>query len=117
MEKVGTNMDFEMRTPMLGNFVDEVIVAKWYKRPNDFCGTGELLVDLECDKAVLEIMAPTAGILDLIVAPEGGRVRSGSLLGLIRPNSVSPLSGITSGPIKLLSRRRRRTWARSINRY
>lgn len=60
--------------------VSEGKVVKWLKNSGETFATGEIVAELETDKAILEIEAPAAGRLKSIVAPVGRMVRMGERL-------------------------------------
>jgi 2-oxoglutarate dehydrogenase E2 component (dihydrolipoamide succinyltransferase) len=76
-------MATEIRVPSLGESVAEATVAKWLKRPGDRVAVDEPLVELETDKATLEVPAPIAGTLAEILAEEGATPAVGAVLGRI----------------------------------
>jgi pyruvate dehydrogenase E2 component (dihydrolipoamide acetyltransferase) len=49
--------------PKLGNAVEECILARWYKQPGDTVASGDILADIETDKANFELTAPVDGTL------------------------------------------------------
>jgi 2-oxoglutarate dehydrogenase E2 component (dihydrolipoamide succinyltransferase) len=69
--------------PQLGETVLEGTVATWHKAVGDTVGKGELLLDVETDKAATEIEAPEAGVLSSINVPEGETVDVGTVLAVI----------------------------------
>ena len=62
--------------------VSEAVVVRWRKRPGDTFSAGEVIAEVETDKAVLEVDAPAAGRLVRIAAPVGATVKMGGLLGV-----------------------------------
>ena len=64
--------------------ISEGKVVRWAKAVGDAVKAGELVAEVETDKAVVEIEAPVAGILGQIVAPEGTVVKMGGQLGIVR---------------------------------
>ena len=62
--------------------VSEAKVLNWRKQPGDLLQTGEVIAEVETDKAVLEVEAPGAGRLVRIAAPAGTVVKMGGLLGV-----------------------------------
>jgi len=48
--------------PRLGNTVEECLLVKWRKQKGDRVAEGEVIADIETDKATFEIAAPAAGI-------------------------------------------------------
>jgi len=69
--------------PQLGETVLEGMVATWYKAVGDAVEKGELLLDVETDKAATEIEAPAAGVISSIGVPEGETVDVGTVLAVI----------------------------------
>jgi 2-oxoisovalerate dehydrogenase E1 component len=65
--------------------ISEGKVVRWAKAVGDNVKAGELVAEVETDKAVVEIEAPVAGVLAQIVAPEGTVVKMGGQLGTVRP--------------------------------
>ena len=49
--------------PSPGESITEVTLGQWHKQDGDWVETDEVLVDIESDKATLEVRAPAAGVL------------------------------------------------------
>ncbi len=73
-------MAIEIRVPTLGESVTEATIGQWYKKPGDAVSADEPLVELETDKVALEVNAPSAGVLESIVAETGTTVEVGALI-------------------------------------
>jgi len=69
--------------PQLGETVLEGTVAAWYKKAGDAVAKGDLLLDVETDKAATEIEAPADGVIASIAVPEGETVDVGTVLAVI----------------------------------
>lgn len=69
--------------PQLGETVLEGTVAVWHKGAGDAVEKGEMLLDVETDKAATEIVAPASGVLSSINVPEGETVDVGTVLAVI----------------------------------
>ncbi len=74
-------MATEIKVPTLGESVTTATVARWLKQTGDAVAADEPLVELETDKVTVEVNAPVAGRLGVIVAAEGAEVEVGALLG------------------------------------
>lgn len=85
-------MSIEVKVPALPESVADATVAKWYKELGDTVIYGENLVDLETDKVMLEVPAPSDGVLQQIIKPEGERVKSSELLAMISSEVVKTAS-------------------------
>src|SRR5438093_10397355 len=75
-------MSVDVRIPTLGESVTEGVIVRWAKRDGEAVAADDVLLELETDKASLEIPAPGAGVLH-IVKPEGEKVAVGELVARI----------------------------------
>jgi 2-oxoglutarate dehydrogenase E2 component (dihydrolipoamide succinyltransferase) len=75
-------MSIEVRVPQLGESITRGVIARWRKKSGDLVKAEEPILDLETDKAVMEIAAEISGRLE-IVEPEGATVEVGALLARI----------------------------------
>jgi 2-oxoglutarate dehydrogenase E2 component (dihydrolipoamide succinyltransferase) len=82
-------MAIEIVAPTLGESVSEATVGKWFKKAGEAVKSGEVLAELETDKVTLEVNAPAAGVLAVIVVKEGENVTPGALLGTIAAGEVA----------------------------
>ncbi len=91
-------MSLEIKVPMLPESVNEAVVAVWYKSPGDLCEEGEVIVDLETDKVMLEVVATQAGQLTRQHVSEGDTVTANSVLASIDPAGASATPNATVSP-------------------
>ena len=63
-----------VEAPKLGNTVEEVLIARWAKRKGDAVTAGELVAEIETDKATFELTAPVSGTLLETFFEEGALV-------------------------------------------
>jgi 2-oxoglutarate dehydrogenase E2 component (dihydrolipoamide succinyltransferase) len=82
-------MAIDIVVPELGESVSEGTVGCWLKQLGEAVGADEPLVELETDKATLEISSPKAGVLSEILVPEGEDVEIGAVLGRIEEGAVA----------------------------
>jgi 2-oxoglutarate dehydrogenase E2 component (dihydrolipoamide succinyltransferase) len=76
-------MTIEVRVPQLPESVADATLVTWHKQPGDAVSRDENLVDLETDKVVLEVPAPTAGVIKELKVENGATVTSGQVLALL----------------------------------
>ena len=76
-------MSIEVRVPQLPESVTDATLVSWHKKPGDQVGRDENLVDLETDKVVLEVPAPSAGVIKEIRVENGATVTSGQVLAIL----------------------------------
>jgi 2-oxoisovalerate dehydrogenase E1 component len=67
--------------------VSEGKLVKWLKAVGDVVAAGDVVAEIETDKAVVEIEAPVAGRLSAIEQPVGAVVPMGGRIGAIEPVS------------------------------
>jgi pyruvate dehydrogenase E2 component (dihydrolipoamide acetyltransferase) len=63
--------------------MEEGTIVKWNKNEGDAVKTGDVLAEIETDKANMEMEAQGSGILRKILVPAGGKAPVGSLIGVI----------------------------------
>jgi len=73
----------EVKVPQLSESVAEATLLQWKKKPGDAVAIDEILIEVETDKVVLEVPAPSAGVLSKIVKVDGSTVVSGELIATI----------------------------------
>jgi len=69
--------------PQAGESVSSGVVLRWVKRVGDYVKRDEALLELETDKATLEVPAPVAGVLTAQLVKEGDTVKIGASVGSI----------------------------------
>jgi pyruvate dehydrogenase E2 component (dihydrolipoamide acetyltransferase) len=69
--------------PKLSDAMETGKVIKWLKKEGDAVKGGDIIAEIETDKANVEIEAFGAGVLRKIVIGEGGQVPVGDLIGVI----------------------------------
>ena len=87
-------MAIDIVVPNLGESVTEGTVSVWLKKPGDPVAADETLLELETDKATLEIPSPAAGVLSEVLVPEGEDVEIGALLGRIEAGAAAPVAEV-----------------------
>ena len=60
--------------PKSGNTVEECVIGRWVKQAGDAVSAGDVLAEVETDKATFEITAPVGGTLLVTFFPEGALV-------------------------------------------
>ena len=68
--------------PKQGNSVESCLIAGWKKKVGDQVSEGEVLCEVETDKAIMELVARGDGVLGKIIAPEGTTLEVGELVGI-----------------------------------
>ena len=63
-----------LQMPKLGNTVEECFITKWHKHKGDAVAAGDVIADIETDKATFELTAPVDGVLLETYFEEGALV-------------------------------------------
>jgi 2-oxoglutarate dehydrogenase E2 component (dihydrolipoamide succinyltransferase) len=73
----------EVKVPQLSESVAEATLLQWKKKVGDAIAIDEILIEVETDKVVLEVPAPSAGVLAEIVMGDGSTVLAEQLIARI----------------------------------
>ena len=76
-------MAIEIKVPPLGESVTEASIAKWMKQVGDAISIDENLVELETDKATLDVPSPVTGKIVSLAANEGDTLGAGAVLAVV----------------------------------
>ena len=79
----------EVKVPQLSESVAEATMLQWKKKVGDAVAVDEILIDIETDKVVLEVPAPSAGVLVEILVADGGTVAAEQLIARIDTAAVA----------------------------
>jgi pyruvate dehydrogenase E2 component (dihydrolipoamide acetyltransferase) len=83
----------EVVMPVLGQARDSGRLVRWLKREGDLVTRGEPLLEVETEKAVVEVEAPGSGVLSGVRVREGEEVPVGTVLAYLMAPAVRPGSG------------------------
>ena len=73
----------EVKVPQLSESVAEATLLQWKKKAGDAVAADEILVEIETDKVVLEVPAPSSGVIAEIVQADGATVVAEQLIARI----------------------------------
>ena len=90
-------MAYEFRMPDLGEGVAEGEIVRWLVAVGEEVAEDDLLVEIQTDKATVEVPSPAAGVVSRILAEEGDVVPVGELLVVIGGEDGG--SGIASSAV------------------
>jgi len=86
----------EIKMPRLSDTMEEGAIATWHKKPGDPVAVGDVLVEIETDKAVMEYEAYQAGTLAEILVPEGENADIGAPIALLDDGAGGPAPSATA---------------------
>ena len=73
----------EVKVPQLSESVAEATMLQWKKKVGDSVAIDEILIEIETDKVVLEVPAPSAGVITELSVADGGTVVAEQLIAKI----------------------------------
>ncbi len=73
--------------PRLSDTMEEGTISRWLKKPGDAIKKGDILAEIETDKANMELESYDAGTLEEIVVQEGETVPIGQVIAVIGSGS------------------------------
>ena len=82
----------EVKVPQLSESVAEGTLLTWKKKPGEAVAIDEILVEIETDKVVLEVPAPSAGVMAQIVKNDGESVVSEEVIARIDTDGTAQVS-------------------------
>ena len=93
-------MPVELKVPDAGESISEVRIGAWRKTVGEFVALDEVVVEIETDKAAMELPAPIGGMLVKILAEGGASVSVGDVIGLIEKHEApsTPITRQQSDP-------------------
>ena len=98
----------EVKVPQLSESVSEATLLQWKKKAGEAVKVDEILIEVETDKVVLEVPAPSAGVLTEILQADGATVVADQLLaridtaavaGAAAPAAATPPAPAAAAPI------------------
>src|SRR5437867_5844019 len=95
--------------PKLTDTMEEGVVVKWKKHEGDLVGSGDVLAEIETDKAVMDLEAFSSGTLRRVLVNDGTTVKAGALIAVIAEpdedisavlaDTMAPAPGAMQGPV------------------
>ncbi len=79
----------EVTMPRLSDTMQEGTIARWLKKPGDEIKKGDILAEIETDKATMDLEAYDAGTLQQILVQEGETVPIGQAVALVGTGAVA----------------------------
>ncbi len=100
-------MAVELEVPSVGESVTEVFIGNWLKREGDPVVKDEPLVEIETDKATLEISATVSGLLSKVLKREGESAAVGEVIALLQEGPPPAAEAVTAEEVRVMPAARR----------
>lgn len=82
-------MAVNIEMPKLSDTMTEGTLLKWHKKVGDRIEIGDIIAEVETDKATMEMEAFDEGVLTSINIPEGGKAAINSIIAVLDGNDVA----------------------------
>ena len=92
-------MALELKVPEVGESITEVMIGAWKKREGDAVTRDESVVEIESDKATVELPAPVAGSVTKILKGTGEKAMVGEVIGYMEPAGSAAVAPPASAPV------------------
>ena len=98
----------EVKVPQLSESVAEATLLQWKKKVGEAVAVDEILIEVETDKVVLEVPAPSAGVIVELVQPDGATVAAEQLIaridttataGAVAAPAVAPAAAVATAAV------------------
>ncbi len=81
-------MAIELKVPTVGESITEVEIGTWLKQAGEAVEKDEPIVEIESDKATVEVFAPESGTISQIIKSTGQAATVGELIGYLEPGQA-----------------------------
>ena len=89
-------MAIELKVPEVGESITEVMIGVWKKNVGDSVSTDETVVEIESDKATVELPSPSDGVVSSILKQAGEQAVVGEVIGYLEAVSSSQTTPATT---------------------
>ncbi len=88
----------DLIAPSAGESVTEAEVGQWHVAIGDMLAVDDAVVELETDKAAMDVPAPSAGTLAEILAETGRVIKPGDVIGRIKAGAGASATSAVAAP-------------------
>lgn len=75
-----------IKMPRVGDTVDEVYLIMWKVAVGDVISVGSMIMEVETDKATVEVPSPVAGTVMELLYREGDEIKTGTAIVICESN-------------------------------
>jgi 2-oxoglutarate dehydrogenase E2 component (dihydrolipoamide succinyltransferase) len=98
-EESTADMAVELKVPTVGESITEVQIGQWLKGEGQHAEKDENLVEIETDKATVEISAPVSGTITQVLKRTGEAAVVGEVIGYMEPAGVGASTAPSAAPL------------------
>ncbi|MHB1200565.1 MAG: 2-oxoglutarate dehydrogenase complex dihydrolipoyllysine-residue succinyltransferase [Polaromonas sp.] len=97
----------EVKVPQLSESVAEATMLQWKKKVGEVVAVDEILIEIETDKVVLEVPAPSAGVLTELLVADGATVVADQVIAKIdtegKAGAAAPAAAVAAPAVATVS--------------
>jgi pyruvate dehydrogenase E2 component (dihydrolipoamide acetyltransferase) len=93
-------MPVDITMPRLSDTMEQGTVVKWNVKPGDKVKSGDVIADIETDKATMELQSYDDGTVAKLVVPEGQTVKIGAVIAVLAASGESVDPAQAAAPAK-----------------
>lgn len=82
-------MTIEIKAPQFPESISEGTVASWHKKVGDSVNEGDVILEIETDKVMMEVPAVASGVIASISKKEGDTVKSTEAVGTLTEGAAA----------------------------
>ena len=91
-------MPLELKVPEVGESITEVMIGTWKKREGDAVSLDDSIVEIESDKATVDLPAPVAGTVTKVLKGSGEKAKVGEVIGYLEPAGTAAGTPVPASP-------------------
>jgi 2-oxoglutarate dehydrogenase E2 component (dihydrolipoamide succinyltransferase) len=91
-------MAIELKVPEVGESITEVMIGTWKRQEGDVVAIDDSIVEIESDKATVELPAPTAGRITKVLKGSGEKAVVGEVIGYLEAVTADAAAAAASPP-------------------
>lgn len=92
-------MALDVTIPQIGESVATVFISRWIVQPGDYVAKGAPLVELDSDKASMEVPAPEGGVVVEHLVEEGDEIDVGAVVARLDTSAEAPADTAPAEPL------------------
>ncbi len=94
----------ELVMPRLSDTMERGTIARWIKQEGDAFTNGDVLVEIETDKALMELSAYDDGVILKILVPDGGEAELGAPIAITgAAGETVPVEMLQAAPVPVVA--------------
>ena len=89
-------MPSELKVPAVGESVTEVQIGTWLKQKGESVSIDEAVVEIESDKATVELPSPVGGVITEVLKSAGEMAAVGEVIGYVDESAAPATVALSS---------------------